>query len=79
MGISIKNERVEQLVRDYARAEGLGVTEAIAHAIRTARTIERREGAESPRREAASRYLRIAEHGWTSQESGWSRDELHDR
>ena len=79
MGISIKNDDVERLVREYASAEGLGVTEAVAHAVRTARRIERRERSERVRREAVARYLEIAKRGWSSDGTGWTRDELHER
>ncbi len=79
MGISIKNEEVERPVRDYASAEGLGVTEAVAQAVRTASQIERRERSEAIREAAIARYLEIADRGWTSDGSGWTRDELHDR
>lgn len=79
MGISIKNDDVERLVRDYADAEGLGVTDAVAQAIRTARRAERVERGEAVRRAAMERYLEIAERGWKSDDEGWTRDELHER
>ena len=79
MGISIKNVEVEKLVRHYADATGLGVTEAVAHAVRTASEIERRERAEKTKREAVQRFLEIAAEGWTSSGERWTRDELHER
>ena len=79
MGISIKNDDVERLVRDYADAEGLGVTDAVAHAIRTARRVGRVERVEAVRRAAVERYLEITERGWKSDGDGWTRDELHER
>ena len=79
MGISIKNVKVESLIRDYAHAEGLGVTEAVEKAIRVASEINRRELNQQVVREAAERYLDIASRGWTSADAGWVRDELHER
>ena len=79
MGLSIKNEDVERLVREYADASGMGVTDAVAHAIRTASAIERRERAERIKREATQRFLDIAAKGWTSDDTSWTRDEMHDR
>ena len=72
------NDAVERLVREYASAEGLGVTEAVAHAVRTARRLEWRERDERARREAAARYLEIAGRGWAS-DGTWTREELHER
>ena len=73
------HDDVERLVRDYADAEGPGVTDAVAHAIRTARRLERVERGEAMRRAAAERYLETAKRGWESEDDGWTRDELHDR
>jgi hypothetical protein len=79
MGISIKNEKVESLIRDYAQAEGLGVTEAVGKAIRVAREVERHERKQNAVREAAALYLHIASRGWSSDDENWSREELHER
>ena len=79
MGISIKNAEVESLIRDYARAEGLGVTEAVAKAIRVARETERCERNRNVVREAGELYLDIASRGWSSDDAQWSRDDLHKR
>ncbi len=78
MGLSIKNEEVESLVRRYANAQGIGVTEAIARAVQIAEQTERVEKTEFARRQAMERLLKIGGQGWAS-DSPWTRDELHTR
>ena len=79
MGISIKNEAVERLLREYASAEGLGVTEAVERAVRVAARVERVERTEEIRRQALERLREIGDMGWESSGERWTRDELHER
>jgi len=79
MGISIKNDAVEQLLRGYARAEGLGVTEAVERAVRIASEVSRVERSEQVRKDALLRLQEIAAMGWRSTKERWTRDELHER
>ncbi|NJS14300.1 MAG: type II toxin-antitoxin system VapB family antitoxin [Sphingopyxis sp.] len=41
MGLSIKNDETERLVREYAQEQGLSMTEAIRHAILQVRNSQR--------------------------------------
>ena len=79
MGISIKNDEVERLLRGYARAAGIGVTEAVERAVRIASEVERVERTERVREEALARLHNLAGRGWRSSGERWTRDELHDR
>jgi len=78
MGLSIKNSEVESLVREYANSEGIGVTEAIARAVRIAQQTERVEKSDFTHKQAVKQFLKIAKKGWTSTDR-WDRDELHVR
>jgi len=78
MGLSIKNNDVEVLVRAYAKGQGIGVTEAIARAVRIAQHSERVEKTELTRKQAVKRFLKIAKRGWKSTDQ-WDRDEMHTR
>lgn len=54
MGLSIKNDEIERLVRDYAKQHGITMTDAIRKAIIQARANDRAEittAAERRRRE----------------------------
>ena len=79
MGISIKNEAVERLLREYASAEGLGVTEAVERAVRVAARVDRVERTEEIRRQALERLREIGDMGWESSGERWTRDEPHER
>lgn len=79
MGISIKNDEVERLVRAYAESSNLGVTQAVEKAVRIASAVERVERSERIRREAFDRFREISEMGWSSDDRSWSRDDLHER
>jgi len=83
MGISIKNEDVEQELRDFAKARDLSLTAAIERALRDAKLWE-----ESQRKKTASaaersvnwqRFLDAAENSTLKSEGRWTRDELYDR
>jgi len=79
MGISIKNDEVERLLRRYADAAGVGVTEAVERAVRIASQVERVERTERVREEALARLHELARKGWKSSGERWTRDELHER
>jgi hypothetical protein len=83
MGISIKNEDVEQELRDFAKARDLSLTAAIERALRDAKLWE-----ESQRKKTASaaersvnwqKFLEAARQSQMKSDRDWSRDELHDR
>lgn len=79
MGLNIKNDEVERLVRDYAKHTSLGITDAIAQAVRIARQTQRVEDAENIRKTAIQQFFDIADQGWHSDDARWNREDLHER
>lgn len=78
MGISIKNDEVERMLRQYAADEGLSMTEALRQALSRAREIKRFEAAQRSRKAALAALKSIRSKGYTSDRT-WTRDELHER
>ncbi len=83
MGISIKNEDVEQKLRAFAEKRKLSLTRAIELGIEAAQREEAREEetrAEKYRRaEAWQQFLQMAKTSTYKSDGPWSRDELYDR
>jgi hypothetical protein len=78
MGISIKNEEVERMLRQYAADEGLSMTDALRQALHRASEIKRYEDSKAARKAAFEAIKAIRDKGYQS-DRDWTRDELYDR
>jgi hypothetical protein len=82
MGISIKNDEVEKILREFARERNLSLTAAIEQAITNACRWEKRaQSMSEEKKEAAWQALLDSARNspYASDGVGWSRDELYDR
>ena len=76
MGINIKNEEAEEMLRAFAIEEGVGLTEAIKLAVARARKLR---SAEASGPEAYSAMLqRLNAQGFISDRKA-TREEMHER
>jgi hypothetical protein len=79
MGISIKNEEIEAMLRQFADENALSLTEAIRFAIDKARENLAAEQNASTRAAAYRRYKAIVAERPLRSEAPWSREELFER
>lgn len=82
MGISIKNEDVEKLLREFAEERHLSLTAAIEQAILDARrwAEDKQNLSEEKRQAALNALLESARNSkYRSDGEKWTRDELYDR
>lgn len=79
MGISIKNRKVEAMLRQFAERHDLGLTEAIERALEIASDVERVEASERVKHDALERFLEAARASTAKSDRPWTREELHER
>lgn len=80
MGISIKNDEVEEELRDFAKARDLSLTAAIQRALRDAKLWEESQRTRTAERSVNwQKFLDAAKNSTLKSDGNWTRDELYDR
>lgn len=79
MGISIKNEEIETAIRDYARRNKLGISEAVRQAIERADQLDQWDARKAERERSWAFNVNTAENCIRSTDGPWTREELYDR
>jgi hypothetical protein len=79
MGISIKNEEVEALLRQLAEARGLSLTNAMKEALELALAQTPSPATKRQREAAWKHFIETAKKSKLKSKSKWTRDDAYDR